>query len=260
MFMSKASLWGLGIGLSLSIIGPSSSIAASVTYHFAGYINYVNGGLSCEQVTCDPSLIGSGPSAIGTGFTGEYTFDDAWSPFSSSANEARYSSPANSPVYTARIGLAGVSLTFDGLLLEVSQTIGGNGFPTAHYQASAQGTGSTSAYAGGQLLPYGTWAMILYSSDVWGDGSTNIPTSIPLLSEFDGERFFGLQANQQSDIYWQYRGYINYLDASPCGDQCPGPTMPSAVPIPAALPLLATALGALGFIGWRRKHRAKAAA
>ena len=32
------------------------------------------------------------------------------------------------------------------------------------------------------------------------------------------------------------------------------------VPIPAALPLLASGLGALGFIGWRRKRQALAAA
>jgi hypothetical protein len=34
----------------------------------------------------------------------------------------------------------------------------------------------------------------------------------------------------------------------------------SVVPVPAALPLLASGLGALGFIGWRRKRKAAAAA
>lgn len=34
----------------------------------------------------------------------------------------------------------------------------------------------------------------------------------------------------------------------------------SAVPVPAALPLFASGLGALGFIGWRRKRKAAAAA
>jgi len=32
----------------------------------------------------------------------------------------------------------------------------------------------------------------------------------------------------------------------------------SAVPLPAALPLFATGLGALGLIGWRRKRKASA--
>jgi hypothetical protein len=32
-----------------------------------------------------------------------------------------------------------------------------------------------------------------------------------------------------------------------------------ATPIPAALPLFASGLGALGFIGWRRKRKAQAA-
>ena len=34
---------------------------------------------------------------------------------------------------------------------------------------------------------------------------------------------------------------------------------PSAVPLPAALPLFATALGGLGFMGWRRRRKAPAA-
>jgi hypothetical protein len=34
----------------------------------------------------------------------------------------------------------------------------------------------------------------------------------------------------------------------------------SATPLPAALPLFATGLGALGLLGWRRKRKAQAAA
>ena len=33
----------------------------------------------------------------------------------------------------------------------------------------------------------------------------------------------------------------------------------SATPLPAALPLFATGLGALGLLGWRRKRKASAA-
>ena len=36
--------------------------------------------------------------------------------------------------------------------------------------------------------------------------------------------------------------------------------VPSATPLPAALPLFATGLGALGLLGWRRKKKAAALA
>ena len=36
------------------------------------------------------------------------------------------------------------------------------------------------------------------------------------------------------------------------------PNIPAAVPIPAALPLLAASLGAMGFMGWRRKRKSAA--
>jgi len=35
-----------------------------------------------------------------------------------------------------------------------------------------------------------------------------------------------------------------------------GKVVPSTVPLPAALPLFATGLGALGLLGWRRKRKA----
>ena len=39
-----------------------------------------------------------------------------------------------------------------------------------------------------------------------------------------------------------------------------GQPVRAEVPLPAALPLFATGLGALGLLGWRRKRRAAAAA
>ena len=38
------------------------------------------------------------------------------------------------------------------------------------------------------------------------------------------------------------------------------PSTPAETPLPAALPLFATGLGALGLLGWRRKRKAAAAA
>jgi hypothetical protein len=49
--------------------------------------------------------------------------------------------------------------------------------------------------------------------------------------------------------------------AAPIMNAADGPVGdPVAAPLPGALPLLATALGALGLLGWRRKRKAQAAA
>jgi hypothetical protein len=48
-----------------------------------------------------------------------------------------------------------------------------------------------------------------------------------------------------------FQGYLNF------GSFTVGPTpVPATTPIPAALPLLVSALGGLGFVGWRRKRAA----
>ena len=54
-----------------------------------------------------------------------------------------------------------------------------------------------------------------------------------------------------SDSSWQ-----NYSGGAFTGSVIIGSTSVSAVPLPAALPLLAAGLGAFGFVGWRRRKTA----
>jgi hypothetical protein len=73
--------------------------------------------------------------------------------------------------------------------------------------------------------------------------------------------------NGVTDLIWQFG-----IDSGPPGDEGalgavgydqivygPGPVVPAATPLPAALPLFATGLGALGLLGWRRKRKNAAA-
>jgi len=56
------------------------------------------------------------------------------------------------------------------------------------------------------------------------------------------------------DVYTYHGNQFDVLGAPP-----PEPP-PSGLPLPAALPLFATGLGALGIFGWRRKRKAQAVA
>jgi hypothetical protein len=108
-----------------------------------------------------------------------------------------------------------------------------------------------NAYAGSQLLAHGYWALALQDNiEFWGDGTSNIPSSPPLLANFNypGQpTYFNLTAWSNNDepgnaIGYQYTGTITYLS-----------DVPNPVPIPAALPLIPASLGAMGFLGWRRR-------
>jgi hypothetical protein len=55
-------------------------------------------------------------------------------------------------------------------------------------------------------------------------------------------------------------GYTNIVAYSDSAGAWSGPTVTTGVtPLPAALPLFVTGLGALGLFGWRRKRKASAA-
>ena len=71
------------------------------------------------------------------------------------------------------------------------------------------------------------------------------PFLIPILIDFYAERVF------KTRLYDPSEWYVD--DVSVTG------AAPSAVPLPAALPLFASGLGALGLLGWRRKRKNAAA-
>jgi hypothetical protein len=72
-------------------------------------------------------------------------------------------------------------------------------------------------------------------------------------------------------VFFQVGGQLARFESGTDGSWCVGPGCFSdqgtngvwavaPVPLPAALPLFATGLGALGLLGWRRKRKAQAAA
>jgi hypothetical protein len=100
------------------------------------------------------------------------------------------------------------------------------------------------------------WAFAYASTD------TNFSTDPPTLTvvnlgsyvapgSFEDRFFFGTQ--QQASHYGLL--VVTVVDQEAVFDQVNGLATDSATPIPAALPLFATGLGALGLLGWRRKRK-----
>ena len=234
--------------LAAALLWAAPAFAAPVTYYFGGFINFVEAD-HCAAGRCNPALIGTGTSALGTRISGQYTFDTEWAAIPGNG-QATYRSANNSPDYIAIIDAAGVTFTFKGVIFEVSH----HEF-NPHYSVSSFSALADSASVGDQSLALGYWGFGLqFGLPDWGDGTLNIPTTPPLLSQFASTTFaMGVYSSLNPDIGHQYRGVIDYLGASPA-------PVPAPVPVPSALPLFATGLGLLGWLGWRRKGRAALAA
>jgi len=100
----KRVLVGAPVALAVILVS-GEALATPVTFYFGGVITSVNddGGTARGG---DPSLLGSGSAALGTRFSGQYTFDNAWSPIpgicSIPCGEDHYASEPDSTAYTAR--------------------------------------------------------------------------------------------------------------------------------------------------------------
>jgi hypothetical protein len=96
-----------------------------------------------------------------------------------------------------------------------------------------------------------------------------LPTGSPAL-DFNGISF-SLASGDDINIYWNNITYVSYCDGTSPSTVC-NPLIPftigtfavtsvnSTTPLPAALPIFATGLGALGLLGWRSKRKRKLAA
>lgn len=244
--MKFRALWFATIFGALNLLFIVGANAVPVTYYFGGVITSASG--PCPS-PCDPSLVGPGSGAIGTHFSGQYTFDSALPLIYSDPGERHYASALGDPAYGWSLSLGGVNFSTSGIYLEVSQNP-----VNPHYQAQRYSDG-TNGFAGGQPLAHLNLGFILqFGPSPWGDGTTNIPSTVPLVSQFADPVFifeaFTSHGSDVVEVGQQYRGYIDYLGTSP---------VPS-VPLPAALPLFAIGLGALALFGWRRKRNATLAA
>ena len=145
-----------------------------------------------------------------------------------------------------------------------SLTVGGTSSASAVY---------INSYTNGTNAPYSFPTPILMMTSVTSNAFTLDAFGAVTVANFNGDGLFGsfstyvnlsiTRDEPSEDVggvfqsidtgsgpYVQTGGDFGQLDYEPV----------SATPLPAALPLFATGLGAMGLLGWRRKRKAQAAA
>lgn len=220
-------------GLVMSMLGAASANASEMytydgniyTSTYGSLLSSTNcGGVSCDSMTISFTV----SSPLGDNFSGAVT------PTSFAAsngaetitnlNSLSYAGASTSPAFSPSTGLPG--------------------FPTFDIVTNASG----------QIVQ---WAIALVSNEA--------PGAVEMVS------ISGIDEPGSSDPI-DITDVWNYCSAPTCGeetfagqDYTPGSWTPTngplgATPLPAALPLFASGLGALGLFGWRRKRKAQAAA
>jgi len=138
-------------------------------------------------------------------------------------------------------------------------TVGCNGTATA--------TLVLQNYTIGNVLSNTNFVSFAYHSDFFGDITVNDSNFILVAGQF-----VSLPGGASVEVRFATSLQVFDFLSSTSGLWCVGPnciddsgtngqwSVAPPVPLPAALPLFATGLGALGLLGWRRKRKAQAAA
>jgi hypothetical protein len=225
----------VALGLLLGVASQAS--AATITATFAGTVKT---GLDSTGVFGTP-----GANLAGVNYSLVYTADPTvgdYSTFNGTIFDPQLSGDQIFLGISAALTINGHSYSFIG-----SNSPGGNfdlfatkpGVANIWYQVQNSSTFSQVSASLATNNPAG------FPTSVLGAGTL---TSCPAgLCSFRGS--FNIPTSGVAS----FTGYLNF------GSFTVGPTpVPATTPIPATLPLLVSALGGLGFVGWRRKQAAAA--
>jgi hypothetical protein len=218
-------LRSIAAGIALSIAGVVSASATSITYNFAGTVTSV-----------DPALASG--FAVGGTLTGSYTFEST-----TSANGGSNSTFAVFDALTAlqfQIGSYFAS-SLGQPEIQVDNDPGG-GFHDRYAVLSRASQGLTGPSVGGASLDAFSFRLDDSTDTVFSNALT-LPTSLAL-SSFTSTAFFLFFVDDERRLSI-VSGNLTALDQTP---------------LPAALPLFASALAAMGVLGLRRRRQESAKA
>jgi len=205
----------------LTVFAAPGARALEITYDFAGDVTSVSASL--------PSLAGA------TGFAGSYTFESTVAPTGGSDSDFAVFD-AVTAFEVSLIGASWAASRGPGPALPEIQVDDAPSAPNDRYGVLARASeGLVGPDADGQSLVFSSFRLDDSTNAVFADALI-LPLAIDL-ADFDSSAFF-LGFSLDGTV----SGELTSLRARP----------PSAVPLPAALPLLAMGIGAFGVLRRRR--------
>jgi hypothetical protein len=176
-------------------------------------------------------------------------------------------------VQVARATTVDVSFSFtNNQALDVAGTVTGTIYGLTEGGTGEQPTSVTINSAPSGTNPLGSAFPITYLPATFsGEGLTVDIKGVITGGALDGDmvvslgnqEFFDLFVTGLTFVFGTTTPDVNVINRSAClgveGEGCLSQSVvPTASPLPAALPLFATGLGAIGLFGWRRKRKAAA--
>jgi hypothetical protein len=172
-------------------------------------------------------------------------------------------------VFVAAASLLAPSTAATAAPVTVDSTFTFTGNCTIDCTGTAHATLVLSDYALGSSFTSSNFVSLTYQSNFMSFSVT--PTQDTILSTTNGTFTPPLPGAEGVFIAWQVPGnsLVMILQTFTSGSWCADTALQCSdagnnavwteTPLPAALPLFATGLGALGLLGWRRKRKAKVA-
>lgn len=222
--------------------GGSTTVGGTVSLNSSGLSATATGTLN---LTLLPSVSANTFAAYNSGNASSYVFLESYFTVSGPTG---YNVPV---IITASGGITQSVITPNQVYLDLGTPTGILSVASACLPAHGNGCGSETV----QSSFSGSYAFTLASGK---QDNLQLIVSINSNGLFIGSGQTDTQSGYldpmiEIDPTYQYADLFSIVTSSNVGN------CPAATPIPAALPLFASGLGALGLLGWRRKRRASAA-
>lgn len=202
--------------------------AAPITFYFTG-----------DLISTDTNNQAAFPALpVGTTISGYYTFESTTADTQPDPGQGYYTGAVSTA--SVQLGTSMLNTTAAGLIIT---RVGVTNAPDGYFM----GTGTSGGLLDQSPINFSSVQLNLYEAVGSHDAlsSDALPTVPPIVSLFDFINTLTVYMNLGNTGFISYNAEVTSLSLSPVSD----------VPLPAALPLFAAGLSAMGFMGWRRRRK-----